>query len=318
MVKLVNQKGKENKREGKVSNKKSLQDFISKEVKRLKELGYTRTSETYISAQNSLSRFAKGQEIYLELITPELMQKYEVYLRKEGLTRNSSSFYMRVLRAIVNKAVKKGIIKQQNAFANVYTGIDKTVKRAISIEIIKQILYLDIASRKNLDYARDMFIFSLYTRGMSFIDMAYLKKTDIKNGILTYRRKKTKQQLLIKWEPCMQSIISKYESTYTGEYLLPILGKTKGSELQTYKNAIYKLNRNLKIIGKMVSPETPLTMYVARHSWASIAYKKRIPLSVISQGMGHQTETTTRIYLDSLESSTINNANKIILQSFEI
>ena len=318
MVKLVNQKNQEHLKERKLHEKNSLQGFINREAQRLKQLGHTRTSETYISTSNSLSNFLEGQDICINRITSQLIQQYEAYLTNKGLTRNSSSFYIRVLRAIVNKAIKQGITKQNNAFDSVYTGIDKTVKRAISIEIIKQIQHLDITSRKNLDYARDMFLFSLYTRGMSFIDMAYLKKTDLKNNILTYRRRKTKQQLIIKWEPCMQSIVQKYENKNSGKYILPILGKISGNEQQTYKNEIYKVNRSLKIIGKMVAIEAPLTMYVARHSWASIAYKKRIPLPIISQGMGHKTEATTRIYLDSLESSTINNANRIILQSLKI
>ena len=94
---------------------------------------------------------------------------------------------------------------QNYLFRHVYTGVDKTVKRAIPIKSIKALKEMDLAMNSALDFARDMFLFSFYTRGMSFVDMAYLKKTNLQNGILTYRRRKTGQELSIKWEkfkPC--------------------------------------------------------------------------------------------------------------------
>ena len=71
-----------------------------------------------------------------------------------------------------------------------------------------------------MDYARDIFMFSFYTRGMSFIDMAYLKKKDLQNGVLSYRRHKTDQQLFIKWEKPMQKIVDKYNTIESSYYYL--------------------------------------------------------------------------------------------------
>ena len=157
-----------------------------------------------------------------------------------------------------------------------------------------------------------MFLFSFYTRGMSFVDMAYLKKKDLHNGILTYRRKKTGQQLSIKWEQCMQEIIEKYPPNPT-EYLLPIITSTYEDERLQYRNSLTLVNRKLKILSVFVRSPHPLSMYVARHSWASIAKSKNIPLSIISEGMGHDSETTTQIYLASLDTTIIDRANYLIL-----
>lgn len=147
---------------------------------------------------------------------------------------------------------------------------------------------------------------------MSFIDMAYLKKKDLSNGILSYRRKKTGQIIFIKWEKSMQEIINLY-NTKGSVYLLPIINTT-GNERENYRNALRFVNNKLKIIATMAGLSTHLTMYVSRHSWASIAKSKNIPISIISEGLGHNSESTTQIYLTSLDNSTIDTANKIILK----
>ena len=116
------------------------------------------------------------------------------------------------------------------------------------------------------DFARDMFLFSFYTRGMSFIDMAHLKKKDQQNGILSYRRRKTGQQLLVKWEKCMQEIADKHKTDYGSPYLLQILKHPYDNRSQ-YKNALYRTNKNLKEVAKLADISIPLTLYVARHKW---------------------------------------------------
>ena len=144
--------------------------------------------------------------------------------------------------------------------------------------------------------------------------MAYLKKSDLKNGILMYRRRKTGQQLTIKWEKYMEEIITKYEGCSSTQYLLPIITKSNADERTQYQNALYRVNVALKAVARLVNLPMPLTMYCARHSWASIAKSKNIPISVISEGMGHDSEETTRIYLASLDTSVIDKANSLILK----
>ena len=180
------------------------------------------------------------------------------------------------------------------------------------MKIIRKIKQQKFHTDSTVNYARDMFLFSFYTRGMSFVDMAYLKKTDLSNGILTYRRKKTGQQLSIKWERCMQDILNRYPENPT-QYLLPIIRSVKKDDRLQYRNALTLINRKLKILSIFVHSPHPLSMYVARHSWASIAKSKNIPLSIISEGMGHDSETTTQIYLSSLDTTLIDRANLLIL-----
>jgi integrase len=290
----------------------SLFSFMHDVIAQLKQLGKIRTSETYTATLKSFMVFRKEQDIPLDGITSDLMLLYEAHLKARGVRMNTISFYMRILRAVYNLAIEKELTPQNNPFRHVYTGIEKTVKRAIPIKEIRVLKKLDLSLKPSLDFARDMFLFSFCTRGMSFIDMAYLKKSNLKNGILTYRRRKTGQELTIRWEKCMTEIIAKYPKNET-DYLLPII-RRQGNEREQYDNALHLVNYHLKDLSDILKLQRPLTMYVARHSWASAAKAKNIPLSVISEGMGHDCEATTQIYLASLETSVVDQANKMILE----
>lgn len=295
------------------SGKKVLSSFMQAYIASLRQSGKLRTSETYRAALNSFMKFMDGKEVTFSNVNAELMLDYETYLKEQGASMNTISFYMRILRATYNRAVEKGVTVQRFPFKRVYTGVEKTVKRAVSFKVVRQLKEMDLSHSQSMEFARDMFMFSFYTRGMSFVDMAFLKKTDLSNGILTYRRKKTSQLLSIKWEKCMQDIVDKYPGDFSA-YLLPIITHIKKDERLQYKNSLCLVNRWLKEIGKKMELIHPLTMYVARHSWASIARGKHIPISVISEGMGHDSEKTTLIYLASLDTTVIDKANKVILR----
>lgn len=295
----------------KLTKEVSLFSFWHNVIAQLKQLGKVRTSETYTATLKSFMAYRENQDVPLDGISSDMMLMYEAHLKARGVRMNTISFYMRIFRAVYNRAVEKGLTAQNNPFRHVYTGVDKTVKRAIPIKAIKALKALDLSMNQALDFARDIFMFSFYTRGMSFVDMAYLKKTDIRHGILTYRRRKTGQELSIKWEKCMEDIIAKYPENKT-DFLLPII-KEEGNERRQYDNALHLVNYRLKELSTMLKLQRPLTMYVARHSWASAAKAKNVPLSVISEGMGHDSEATTQIYLASLETSVVDKANKMIL-----
>lgn len=252
----------------------------------------------------------------LDCLNSEIMEAYEAWHHNRGVTPNTISFYTRILRAVYNRAVESDVIENRSPFRHVYTGVDKTIKRALSLEVIKKIKGMDLSSNTHLDFARDMFMMSFYLRGMSFIDMAYLKKTDQKNGYITYRRRKTRQQLTIKWTSDMQLVLDKYQEN-SSDYLLPIIKTIGINERCAYRNVGYKINRSLKQISQILNLNFHLTMYVARHSWASVAKAQGVPLSIISEGMGHDSETTTQIYLASLDTSAVDRANAMILKSLE-
>lgn len=301
----------------KEGGKQTFFSFMRSVIEQMRANGRTRISETYTCALNSFVRFRKDTDLLPEALDSDIIEGYEAYLKGEGVCRNTSSFYMRNLRSVYNRAVNKGLTAQRDPFRNVYTGIDKTVKRALPLPVIRKLRGMDLSGEPHLELARDLFLFSFYTRGMSFIDMAYLRKSDLQNGILSYRRKKTGQRLTIRWEECMKEIVTKYDNrdNIESDYLLPIIIPGKGDALTQYRNMSHLINRRLKVLGERLKLSVPLTMYCARHAWASIARSKNIPISVISEGMGHDSEATTRIYLASLDSSAVDKANRLVLKS---
>ncbi len=299
------------------SDRLSIVNYMSRAIIRLEETGKKTTCGNYRSTLNCFKRFlsTKGEDdIMLDHITGDVIIDFQAYLNSRGITRNTVSFYMRILRAVYNTAVDDGLIEQRNPFRRVYTGVDRTVKRAIGLKSVSRIGRLDLSDSPRLDYARDMFMLSFYFRGMSFVDMAYLKKSDLSGSRLSYCRRKTGQRLDIKWTAEMQEIVDKYPPNTSG-YLLPIIRCSGLNEHYVYRNALSKVNRNLKKIGEMVGLPFKLTHYVSRHSWASGAQSNKVPLSVISEAMGHDSETTTQIYLASLDTSAVDNANEKIIKS---
>lgn len=299
----------------KLSQGHSLSAFMHEQIILLKTHRKYGTASTYSSTLKSFMRFLNFQDISLNRIDPDLIKSYEDYLSEIGLTKNTISFYMRVLRAVFNKAVENGLVEQSQPFCNVYTGIAKTQKRAVSIKEIRKIITADLSQQPSLEFARDIFMFSFYTRGMSFVDIAYLRPENIKDGYLIYNRRKTGQELRIRWESCMEQLVSKYQSQ-CDNYLLPII-KGKADSRKQYLNSLHWINNHLKMLSSRLSIQPALTMYVARHSWASIAKNSNIPITVISEGMGHSSIQTTQIYLASLNDSIIDGANKRIINKIK-
>lgn len=296
-----------------LTSRLSLFNFMESIIAKLKYDGKIRTSETYRSALNCFSRFRNGEDVMLDVFSQGLMESYEAYLQAKGLVPNSISFYLRILRAVYNRACGQGLITATaNPFSHVYTGVGKTAKRAVDIRTIRRIKNLDLSMDKSADYARDIFMLSFYMRGMSFIDLTYLKKTELKNGTVTYLRRKTGQRLTVRWTREMQTLLEKYPENKT-EYLFPIITSCTANHRHQYRNRHYLVNRSLKTVAEKIGLQIPLTTYVARHSWASIAKAKGISLSVISEGLGHDNEQTTQIYLTSLDTTAVDRANEIIL-----
>ncbi len=296
-----------------IGEQNSLFRYMNNIIAKLKFTGRVRTSETYKTALNSFRNFREGDDIMLESLNKEIMEGYEAWLRQRGLSSNTVSFYTRIIRAVYNRAVEDDLTADRMPFKRVFTGIEKTMKRALPMKIIKKIKSLDLTLNPHMDFARDMFLLSFMLRDMSFIDMAFLKKSDLSNGHVTYGRRKTGQLLNIKWTPEMQEIIDKYPDS-NKIYLLPIIKNPEAISLYAYRNMGSDINRQLKLIANRLELPIPLTMYVARHSWASAAKARGIPVSVISEGMGHDSELTTQIYLASLDTSVVDRANSILIK----
>lgn len=286
--------------------------FTRKLIDDLRKMGKKSMARRYSLTLNSLLKFTKEKEIAWDDFTSTLVTGFEEFLRQRGLCRNSTSFYMRNLRSIINRASEHDYEVPRNPFKHVYMGVDKTVKRAVTLKTVCKIRDINLSAYPHLDFARNLFMFSFYTRGMSFVDIAFLRKTDLTNGVITYFRRKTSQQIQVRVENQTMEIMDKLGESTTS-YLLPIIGSENTDADSQYRNVYHRVNRNLKKLGEMLKLDTKLTLYVARHAWASIAHHNNIPISTISKAMGHDSETTTLIYLSSIDSSVVDKANRRIM-----
>ena len=290
-------------------------DFMQNQIRLLRNANRLGTALNYEKTMKNFAEFLGGVNLPFSAMTEQLIADYNAFLVQRGMVRNSISFYMRIMRAVYNKAVRQKLVEQSHPFTEVYTGIDRTRKRAVSESVISQLYKLKLAEGIPLALARDIFIFSYCTRGMAFVDIAYLKKENIKNGVICYARRKTGQLLSVRIEPSIQRIIDRYSSALS-PYVFPILTSTDTKlAYEEYQVAINNHNRLLRRLSKMLPVGCKLTSYTARHSWATAARNHNVPISVISAGMGHTSEQTTQIYLAMLENSVIDDANQGLIMS---
>ena len=297
----------------------SVISFINEQILFLKDCKRFGTARNYQIAADALAVFLDGRPLFFSEINSNFVELYSDYLLHKGLVRNSLSFHMRILRAVYNKAVRLGYTHQTFPFHNTYTGIDKTKKRALNEEVITKIIELDLDNKKSLAFARDMFLFSFFTRGMAYVDIAHLKKTNIHDNTIHYTRHKTGQYMTVRIEPCIKEIIDRYAASVSGSpYVFPILDSEDIKvSFDQYNIALRLYNHRLKKISELLGINYNISSYTSRHSWATAARNQNIPISLISAGMGHTSVKTTEIYLNSIENTLIDNANKEILNIFQ-
>jgi len=211
--------------------------------------------------------------------------------------------------------IEKYDLPDLRPFKDVYTGVDRTANRAITEKEIYLIMHIDTGDDHALTLARDLFTFSYLLRGMTFVDMAFLRKSDIKGDTVTYRRKKTQVLLRARLEPEAREIIRKYrKETENSIYIFPILGgRTDEAAYGRYRSALTVYNRCLKALASRAGISTSLSSYVSRHSWASAAYRSDVPMCIIGESLGHRSEQTTRIYLASIDQRRIDDVNHRII-----
>lgn len=282
----------------------------------LKEEGRDGTSSNYQNAIRAFGEFLNDPLFTFANLTPRLVALYRDYLKRKGCKPNTIWAYLYQLRAIYNKAKMMGVVLSGlDPFSEVAFKKEKTAKRAISVRQVQMIEQVDLSGESELmRLARDIFMFSFYTRGMPFVDMCYLKKENLRINILSYRRKKTGQLLEMKVEQPLKQLIDKYADP-ASPYLLPML--REGDSYQAYRLIQRKLNKRILQVGEILQFPFPLTFYAARHTWASLAQEEGIATPVISSCLGHGSEGTTRVYLPRINHDILDEANSRVIKSYK-
>ena len=286
-----------------------------------KEVG---NANVYRDTKRALQNFAsKNKTLSFSDIDLNFLNRWETYCKNRNMAETSISVYFRTLRAIFNRAVKDQIVGM-----NHYPFRDfkiskfdtRTRKRAIDKADIQKIKAINISGKPVVQLSKDVFLFSYYCQGMNLTDLAHLRWSQIVQDRLFYVRAKTGKEFNLKLlEPARQ--ILEYYRPFTGSkpdnYVFPILNAERHITPIQIDNRIHKMNSlintHLKSMGRKVGIETPLTTYVARHSYATVLKTSGIPIAVISEALGHESEAITHTYLKSFENSVIEEANENLL-----
>lgn len=264
------------------------------------------TRANYQTAVRSFLIFHGKSDIALSGITAERIHLYERWLRERGVCRNTASCYLRSLRAIYNKGVAHRKVRDAHPFEKVFTGSEPTIKRSLKASELHQLQGLELSQGSFLAFSRDLFLFSFRAMGMPPVDFVHLRRMQLCGDTLTYHRHKTGRLVTVRIDKTMRTIIQRYHVP-NSDYLFPIL------ERYTYRSFLSSYNRALKTLGKLARISTPLSSYLARHSWASLANERNIALPVIAAALGHSNTRTTLFYISEIDNQVVARENKKLL-----
>lgn len=313
-------------------DKSKLYYFMLSVITDMEWQGRYSTAHVYYCALKAAMRFG-GYSLLIEELTPAWLKSYQDHLLKQELLWNTISTYMRMLRAVYNRAVDMGLAPYiPRQFSNVYTGRFVNHQRALMKEEIRLVLLdktvvekeelsedvsVTAPTSRNLRWARACLELMLRFHGIPFVDLANLRKADLRNGYLTIRRHKTGMPLSIAVDAAAMKLLRRYASKDSSSpYLLDILdGSLSGKEAyKDYQRALRLLNSRLCQLSRLCRLEKKVSSYSARHTWATVAKSCGISVEVISEALGHASISTTEGYLKQFDNDEIEKANKVIMR----
>ncbi|AKD58297.1 hypothetical protein SD10_02960 [Spirosoma radiotolerans] len=293
-------------------------------VDQLQEARQVGNSNVYRDTRRVLAKFLHDKDCPLSNVNVPFLNRFETHLRSEGCTDTTMSVYFRTLRAAINRAISEKLLpadlypfsrhtSQRDKFSLAKFDLS-TRKRSITKDDIRSIETVEVTTARLL-LAQHLFLFSYYGGGINYVDMAQLRWRNVQGGRLQYVRQKTGGLFNLKLSTQLATILDYYRPlTFAGpeSYVFGILNLEKHQTSSQIANRLHKIkgqvNQDLKDIGKLAGVETPLTTYVARHSFATVLKRSGVSTAIISEAMGHQTETITQTYLASFESDLIDAA----------
>jgi integrase len=310
----------EEKFRGKESSKITVLEFWNDKISDLNKVGRTGNARSLRGSKNSFFSFCKNQKILFKEITVEMLDKFETHLRITGSNDGGIGVRMRELRAVYNDAIKKGVVDEKYYPFKKYK-VSKLkgqgFKKALLRSEVKLIENLDEEKYPHLVEAKQLFVFSYYTRGMNFYDMMKLRWENVIDDKIVYTRSKTKGKFIIKILNPVQLILNHYKdiNTKTG-YVFPILLHENLTPIQIENRKHKKLKRfnsDLKKIAGVLKIDKPITSYVARHSFATNLKHLGVSTDIVSQSMGHSNMAITTAYLKDFENDIVDDANEMLL-----
>lgn len=295
-----------------------VDSYFERQIAAMKRAGKLNTANKYHATRTSLRKFHPAK-LRFEDIDPKLLDDFETFLHGAGNQSNSIATKFSVLKAVYNKATADKIfLCKENPFLLHKVGKHwtQTRKRAIHKEDVQRLMQAQLPATRSpyTKFARDIFLFSYFSAGINFKDIATLRYADMEENRIFYRRHKTGKAMTCRLHPQAKEIIAKYACSEASpeDYIFPILNRNIHITEQQIHNRVHKvlihMNKELKEWSKRLGLHTPLTTYVARHTYATVLKRSGVSVALISESLGHSDLSTTQIYLDSFENSQIDAA----------
>lgn len=280
---------------------------------------------TYNATLNSFTEFSgiQGTEEMpvTEVFTSGKLKEYEIWLRNRNASWNTVSTYMRVLKAVYNRLVEDEYLNYNaKLFEDVYTKVEAQTKRSLTEGQMNILLRTDFEKLpKDIQNALAYFLLMFLFRGMPFIDLAYLRKQDLKGNCITYCRHKTGKKMVVRIPKEATALFEKCRNKKNDSgYLFPILDETAENDRKLYENyrqALRTFNRKLARMAVLLLPDAKISSYTARHTWATLAFYSGIPIGIISKALGHSSIKVTETYLKPFENEKVDAANDELIMS---
>ena len=298
----------------------TLQEMLSTIIGELRENGRWGTAHIYQSTLNVFSAFNNYRDLHLRKLNPVVLKRFEMHLRQRDCSWNTVSTYLRTFRAVYNRAVDlRKASYVPHLFRSVYTGTRADHKRALGDEDMKKV-FAKLSRTSGVPLAvyqaQELFILMFSLRGMPFVDLAYLRKSDLRDNVITYRRRKTGRPLSVTLTPeAMLLLKRQMDVDSSSPYLFPLLKSSEGTKeaYHEYQLALRNFNRQLLLLGEVLGLNDKLSSYTARHTWATTAYYCEVHPGIISEAMGHSSITVTETYLKPFRNRKIDEANMRIV-----
>lgn len=289
----------------------SYTSFHENLLEEIKNSGKLSTYNLEKDTLRSIQRFFSKTEITFRDLSVDAIYKYQSFLNGNNNSQSTIGIRMRTLRAVFNKAITREIIPASMYPFNKFkvSKIKESGKKEYlseeELELLKNAKLLE----KNEIKARDMFLLSYYGRGINFIDLMQLKKTDLYKETITYKRSKTGVIVNFKLNEYWKKKIQEYESEIDSYYIFNIIHNNQNSQIyinnkkQKYLKSY--INTPLKRILSDVGIKKNITYYCARHTFATVLKFNNISIDIIKEALGHKDIKSTMSYLNTLPSNTL-------------